>query len=170
MRFNHACWIHSRFTSKVINWGREQERKLLSSLMFRTFTQELGLLASCSNEYVIIYTTWSYVSGTSLYYQCSFLSNSCLCTYPLVPYSQVFRVQLAKQEMYVHSYTGRTENKTQVFPRWTNVLTTELQRGGGYCCLHLCSSSSCVSLVPHFSFMSGLMECFVLKTKQDKNL
>lgn len=57
MLLNHSCWIHSRFTSKVINWGREQERKLLSSLMFRTFTQELGLLASCSNEYVITYIT-----------------------------------------------------------------------------------------------------------------
>ena len=84
--------------------------------MFRTFTQELGLLASYSNEYVIIYTTWSYVSGTSLCYQCSFLSNSCLRTYPLIPHSQVFRVQLVKQEMYVHSHTGRTEKKTQLFP------------------------------------------------------
>lgn len=84
--------------------------------MFRTFTQELGLLASCCSEYVIIYTTWSYVGGTGLYHQCSFLSNSCLRTYPLVPHSQVFRVQLVKQEMYVHSHTGRTKNKTQVFP------------------------------------------------------
>lgn len=75
-----------------------------------------GTLGSCSNEYVIIYTTWSYVSGTSLYYQCSFLSNARLCTYPLVPHSKVFRVQLVKQKMYVHSHTGRTENKTQVFP------------------------------------------------------
>lgn len=83
--------------------------------MFRTFTQELGLLASCSNAYVI-YTAWSYVSGTSLYYQCSFLSNSCLCTYPFIPHSQVFMVELVKQETYVHSHTGRTDSKTQAFP------------------------------------------------------
>lgn len=56
--------------------------------MFRTFTQELGLLSSCSNEYVIIYTTWSYVGGTGLYHRCSFLSSSCLCTYPLIPRRQ----------------------------------------------------------------------------------
>lgn len=84
--------------------------------MFRTFTQELGLSAFCSNEYVIIYTTWSCVCGTSLFYHGSFLSSSCICTYPLVPHSQVLRVQLVKQEMCAHSRTGRTKNKTQVFP------------------------------------------------------
>jgi len=64
-----------------------------------------------------------------------------------------------KQETYVHSLTGRTESKPE-----TNALTTKLHGRGGYCCPHFCSASSRMNLVPHFSLMAGLKECFVLKT------
>lgn len=84
--------------------------------MFRTFTQELRLLAYYSNEYVIMYTTWSCVSGTSSYYHCSCPSNSHMSTNPLAPLRQAFSVQAVKQEMCAHSHPGRTQNKPQAFP------------------------------------------------------
>lgn len=89
-------------------------------------------------------------------------------TNPLVPLRQVFSVQLVKQEMCVHSQSWE---QTLSLPFGEqNLLTTELHWRGGHCCLHFCSPSSFVNLIPHFSFVSGVMECFVLKSEQAEPL
>lgn len=136
--------------------------------MFRTFTQELRPLTYSSNEYVIIYTTWSCVRGTSLYHQCSCLSYSHVSTNCPVPLRQVFSVQLVRCVFTPIQAELGTNPEPSLW--WTKSLNHRATLRGGHCCLHFCSSSSCVNLIPHFSFMSGVMECFVLKSKQAKAL